>query len=365
MVAVLLMLALAVLLIIADLLYFAWYLRWEWRHISGMAYYGRSLPERRALKKRIRRYSSLAAPIVKLLASSTKQQATLPTFEYQGVYGPKKVSSPEVFERAAAYQPQTEDVFVVTQMRCGTTWMQQMVYEIVNRGQGDLSDSGHGHLYATCPWIDAVNSVALEAAPLVGAPPRRIIKTHLPTQLCPYNEHAKYIYVTRHPVSCFASIVDFNRNMLGPFMPNMDKMVEWFCSDRMFWLPWPKHVAGWWQWAQSRDNVLFVHFEDMKTDFVERLDQVARFLGYQLTADEKQRVIYKCSFQYMKDNEELFDMAPPNIFSVLGGRFMQSGKDNRYEDVAPAIRQRIHEYCRHTLQGSDYPVQRFYPDLGE
>ena len=69
----------------------------------------------------------------------------------------------------------------------------------------------------------------------------------------------------------------------------------------------------------------------------------------------------------MKDNEELFDMSPPNIFSVVGGRFMQSGKENRYEDVAPAIRQRILDYCRHTLalEGSDYPAQRFYPDLGE
>lgn len=25
------------------------------------------------------------------------------------------------------------------------------------RGQGDLSDKGHGHLYVTCPWIDGVN----------------------------------------------------------------------------------------------------------------------------------------------------------------------------------------------------------------
>ena len=63
-------------------------------------------------------------------------------FEYERVCRPAKVSSPEVFKRAKNYQPRPEDVFVVTQMRCGTTWMQQLVYEIVNRGQGDLSDSG-------------------------------------------------------------------------------------------------------------------------------------------------------------------------------------------------------------------------------
>jgi hypothetical protein len=351
------------LLFVVNVLYLIWYLRWEWRNTSGIAFFERPLAERRALKKRIRRYSLPAMPVVRLLSVLNRKRAAMPVFEYDGVCGPPKVSSPEVFERAKNYQPRLEDVFVATQMRCGTTWMQQIVYEIVTRGQGDLSDSGHGHLYATCPWIDAINSVPLEDAPLVGQKPTRIIKTHLPAKLCPYNEWAKYIYVTRHPVSCFASILDYNRSLLGPLMPRMDKMVEWYCSDRMYWSPWPEHVAGWWRWAQ-RDNVLFVHYEDMKTNFATVLDRVASFLGYQLISSEKCRVTEKCSFQYMKQNEELFEMSPPNMFSVVHGRFMASGKESRYTDVPPAIRQRILDYCRDSLRESDYPAGAFYPDMG-
>jgi len=355
--------ALVVLLVVANLLYLAWYWRWEWSHTTGIAYYGKPLAERRALKERIRRYSRLVMPIVKFLAIGNQERATMPAFDYQGVCGPKKVSSPEVFERAKNYQPQPEDVFVATQMRCGTTWMQQVVFEIVNRGKGDLSDCGHGHLYAICPWIDGVNSVSIDDSPLIGENPTRIIKTHLPTKLCPYSANAKYIYVARHPVSCFASIVDYNRTLLGPLMPNEDKMADWFCSDRMYWLPWPEHVAGWWRWAQSRDNVLFIHYEDMSANFTAALDQVATFLGYQLTVDEKQGITEKCSFQYMKIHEELFEMSPPNMFSVAGGQFMMSGKESRYQDVPPVIRQRIVDYCRQALVGSEYPAQQFYPDL--
>lgn len=358
-------LAVVVLLLVADLLYLVWYQRWEFRQTSGMAYYGRSLAERRALKSRIRWYSWLGFPIVKLMAFINKKQATMPIFEYEGVCGPPHVSSPAIFDRAKHYQAQPEDVFVATQMRCGTTWMQNIVFEIVNRGEGDLSDSGHGHLYALCPWIDASNSVSLENAPRVGTNPIRIIKTHLPTKLCPYSERAKYIYVTRHPVSCFASIVDFNRTMLGPLMPTIETLAGWFCSDRMYWLPWPEHVAGWWKWAQSRENVLFIHFEDMKADFSVVLDEVANFLGYQLTADEKRRITEKCSFTYMKDNEEFFEMSPPNMFSVVAGQFLKTGKESRHQDVTPAIRQRILEYCRQSLKGSTYPTQQFYPDLGD
>ena len=352
-----------IVLFVAGFQYLAWYQRWERQQTRGMAYYGRSLAERRALKARIRVYSRLAVPFVKLLAMDAQKRTTMPAFEFDGVCGPTSVSSPQVFERAKNYQPRPEDVFVATQMRCGTTWMQQLVYEVVQGGRGDLSDRGHGHLYATCPWIDGVNSVTLEDAPLIGEKPIRIIKTHLPAKLCPYSEGAKYIYVTRHPVSCFASIVDFNHSLLGPLMPDPSKMAEWFCSDRMYWLPWPQHVEGWWQWSQTRHNVLFVHYEEMTKNFPGVLARVAGFLGYQLTDEEIGRVTEKCSFQYMKANEELFEMAPPNMFSVTGGHFLANGKASRYEDVTPAVRHAIVDYCRKSLFGGSYPVGKFYPDF--
>src|SRR5260221_4075843 len=124
-------LGLLALLFIASMLYLAWYLRWESEQTRGMAYYGRPLAGRQALKRRFRRYSLPILPLVRLLALSNRTRAQMPVFEYEGVCGPPKVSSPEVFERAKHYAPRPEDVFVVTQMRCGTTWMQQVVLQTV------------------------------------------------------------------------------------------------------------------------------------------------------------------------------------------------------------------------------------------
>lgn len=352
-----------VLLPVAGLVYVALYLRWEGTQTRGLAYYGRSLRDRQALKRRIRLLSLPARPVVHLLARLGRAQAAMPTFEFEQVSGPPKVSSPEVFARAKAYQPSAQDVFVVTQMRCGTTWMQQIVYEILTRGRTGGPGRERPHLYAESPWIDAINSVDIAVAPLVGEPPSRIIKCHLPTELCPYSPTAKYIYVARHPVSCFASIVDFNRSMLGPFLPPIGTMTEWFCSERMYWRPWPAHVSGWWQWSERRDNVLFIHFEDMKRDFASVQDRIAAFLGCVLTREEQALVAEHCSFEYMKNHEEFFEMAPPTMFSVDGGEFLASGKAARHEDVTPEVRTRIQDYCRGALRGSSYPAERFYPDL--
>jgi hypothetical protein len=350
-------------LALASLAYLFWYFRWETRNTGGVAYFGRTLAERRALKRRIRLASLPALPMALLLSPLARKQKGLPSFEYKGVHGPMKTSAPEVFAKAHEYVPRPEDIFVATQMRCGTTWMQQVVYQIVTRGTGEFTDSGIRHLNTLSPWIDATNTVTIEAAPLTGTPPARIVKTHLPAALCPYSPAARYIYVARHPVSAFASIIDFNRTMVGPYLPPIETMADWFCSDRMYWLPWPTHVDGWWRLSQEKPNVLFVHFEEMSRDFGGVLDRISAFLDRRLSAAERTRVMERCTFTYMKDREEWFEMAPPTMFSVAGGAFMASGSDKRHEDVSPAVRDRIVAYCRSALAGATYPASRFYPDL--
>jgi len=349
--------------IVASVVYLSLYLKWERAQTKGMAYYGRSLGEREALKRRMAILSLPAKPMVQLLALLSPRRASMPTFSFEGVCGPPGVCSPAIFERAKRYQPRPEDVFVVTQMRCGTTWMQQLVHQIVTRGRGEFDAAGASNLYAMSPWIDSRDSVSMDDAPIVGEKPTRIIKSHLPTSLCPFGEQAKYVYVARHPVSCFASIVDFFGTLAGPLAPPLATLADWYCSDRMYWLPWPRHVDGWWRWAEARENVLFVHFEAMTKDFAAVRDQVADFLGYALSGDEKRRVDEKCSFRYMKEHEASFEMSPPTMYSVAGGTFLAKGGEARHADVSPEIRERIVAYCRQAMREAAYPAARFYPDL--
>jgi hypothetical protein len=65
----------------------------------------------------------------------------------------------------------------------------------------------------------------------------------------------------------------------------------------------------------------------------------------------------------MQEKEEFFEMAPPTMFSVAGGKFLASGKASRHEDVTPEIQAMIRTYCRSALEQAEYPVERFYPDL--
>jgi hypothetical protein len=82
-----------------------------------------------------------------------------------------------------------------------------------------------------------------------------------------------------------------------------------------------------------------------------------------LTPAERDLVVSRTSFTYMKEHEEYFEMTPPTMFSVRAGEFLASGKEKRHEDVSPEVRDRILAYCRTSLEGAAYPVGRFYPDV--
>jgi len=62
--------------------------------------------------------------------------------------------SPESFEAGIRYRPRPEDVFVVTQMRSGTTWMQYLVYGLLTRGAGEPVERGRT-VHAVSAWLEA------------------------------------------------------------------------------------------------------------------------------------------------------------------------------------------------------------------
>lgn len=336
---------------------------WQYLNTRGVAYFGRPLAERQRFKQKVARYGRFIRPLLRPLSGymSNPNQFTI---TYDGVYAPANNCNRKSFAQAVHYTPQPNDLFVVTQMKCGTTWMQQLAYEILMHGQGDFSDSGHRHLYATSPWLESFNGVSIAAAPLLGENSTRLIKTHLPASLCPYSAAAKYIYVTRHPASCYRSIIDFFHALSEPFTPSDDVLLDWYCSNQMWWGSWPDHVAGFWQWSQTRPNVLFVHFEEMKHNLPAVIQRTASFLKVPLTETEMLQIEEKCSFDYMKAHEEQFEMMPPN-FLASGDTFFKSGSLQRHESLPLADKNRILLFCSKKLAGGDYPFAQFYPDAAE
>jgi len=349
---------------IAYTTYMATVLKWEDEQSVGLGYYGLSRAGRDAFKERLRTHARRLRPILALNAKLTKMDFARARIQYKGVSGPSGSCSAETFASAAAYTPKDDDIFVVTQMKCGTTWMQHVVYEILMRGKGTLVETGTA-MYAVSSWIEGRKGVPMDQAPLVGKErPSHIIKTHLPVTLCPYNERAKYVYVARHPVSCFASCIDFVDTNVGGMAPDIPAFERWYTSaDLMWWGSWTDHVKGWWSRSKTAPNVLFVFFEDMKRDLGSVVTQVAAFLGVApLSAEELAAVVHKCGFGYMQEHQDMFEMHPPHVLQTNAELFV-SGSADRYKNVPADVRTRVAQWVVKEMEGSDFPLAQQYPDV--
>jgi len=339
-------------------------LKWSDQATLGARYYTQTPAWRRQFRRWLGVHAVLLWPILTLLGATTRPRFSQRCIRHAGVSGPAGACTAESFRQAAEYQPRSEDVFVVTQMRSGTTWMQHLVYQVLTRGSGDLIAEGNA-LNAVSPWIEAVRTIGVDRAPLVGRErPARIIKTHLPLELCPQAAQARYIYVARHPLDCFASCVDFVRGNLRGFAPDWPECARWYMSDElMWWGTWVTHVGHWQRHAEQASNVLFVRYEDMTADLAAVARQVATFLGLAPLSDaELAAVCQKCSRDYMRRHENTFEMHPPHLLQAASV-FFTSGSPQRASRVPPNIAETLLDWARYESAALGFAVDCLYPDL--
>src|SRR5690606_6399436 len=107
------------------------------------------------------------------------------------------------FASGLRYRPQSSDIFVSTYPKCGTTWMQYIVYLIVNEGRAMPPGRNIGDVF---PHLEETGAEAVETLP-----EPRLIKTHLQFSMVPFDPATKYIYVARNPFDCAVSFFHHTR----------------------------------------------------------------------------------------------------------------------------------------------------------
>ena len=361
---VLLILGVAVGLVVLSMIHLAMVLRWEDEQTVGLRYYGQDAEGRERFKRRLRVQAVLLAPVLAFYGRIAKVDFRRVRFRHHDVSLPAGSCDVASAARADAYRPRPDDIFVATQMKCGTTWMEHIVYEVLHRGNGTLEATGTA-LYAIAPWLEGRKSIPLEDSALLGTErPSRIIKTHMPAHLCPAAAEARFIYVYRHPVSCFASCVDFVATNVGSMAPPLAAYEEWFESpDLMWWGTWPQHVKGWWERSLRDGNVLVVQFEAMTRDLPGTVRRVVAFLDVApLSEAELARVVEKCSFTYMQTHQNLFEMQPPHVLQTNARLFVR-GTADRHKDVPADMRTRILRWAASEMHDRSFPLAQAYPDM--
>ncbi|KAM7289784.1 sulfotransferase ssu-1 [Ixodes scapularis] len=178
----------------------------------------------------------------------------------------------ETIHSALGYKPVPGDVFIVSYPKCGTTWLQHIVYNIFN---GRAPPENMMGILREMPFLEMVGAESIEDMPRPGA-----IKTHMPFQLQPYSKDAKYLYIARNPYDCCVSFF-YHTKGLPPYNfadGTFDEFFEMFIEGKADTGDYFDNLLSWYE-HRNDPNVLFLTYEDLKKDTAAWVLKIADFLG--------------------------------------------------------------------------------------
>ena len=240
------------------------------------------------------------------------------------------------------------DIVIATYAKSGTTWMQQIVGQLLFDGDETTAVS---HL---SPWVDLRIIPPEVIAGLEDQTHRRFVKTHLPVDALVFSPKAKYIFVGRDGRDAAWSLFNHHSNakddyfaafnntpgLVGPRLERGSDDVHefykaWFAGNGFpYWPVW-ENIRSWWA-VRHLPNVKFIHFNDMKTDLASSVRQIANFLGIKPDAATFEKIVAHCTFDYMKSHAE--QAAPMGGIMWKGGAqtFVNKGTNGRWRDTLSA-----------------------------
>jgi len=241
------------------------------------------------------------------------------------------------------------DIVIATWAKSGTTWMQQIVAQLI------YDDADTVSIMDLAPWVDQRYApIEQVRATLDAQTHRRFMKTHLPVEALVFSPRARYLYIARDGRDALMSWYNHHQAyndaayaMINDTPGRVGPPLERPCADiaRYFreWLDgdgfpaWPffGNVRSWWE-IRALPNVLLLHYNDLLADLEGQMRRIAEFLDIDIAPARWPAIVHRCTFDYMKANAERI---APHIRKRMDGgaaRFIHKGTNGRWRAVLPA-----------------------------
>lgn len=243
------------------------------------------------------------------------------------------------------FEYRDNDIVIATWGKAGTTWVQQIVKQLIFGGNPDLETSSLSY------WLDLLYLSNEEKLNILNNQShRRFIKTHLAVDTLVISPKAKYLYVGRDAPDIVWSLYNWLRkfrkgafalkatvkNRVGPALkrPTVDFYEfwkKWLYEDGYPMWPFWNNIRSWWN-IRNLPFVKLLHFNSLKEDLEREIIGIAEFLEITVTSEQMKYILKYCSYEWMKSQPK--KTAPVGCDALVGGEgtFYLNGKNGQWSD---------------------------------
>ncbi|KAH7972084.1 hypothetical protein HPB52_006330 [Rhipicephalus sanguineus] len=166
----------------------------------------------------------------------------------------------DVIRSALSYKPRSDDIFIVTYPKSGTTWMQYVILSIL--GGGEVPRTFAEYALAS-PYLELLGAESVERMPRPG-----LIKTHLPFHKAPYSPEAKYICAARNVYDVCVSYYYHTRGLTPISVKDVSFATfhDMITAGKLSYGDYFDHVLSWYEHLISASSLT-----NMKQIFTETL----------------------------------------------------------------------------------------------
>jgi hypothetical protein len=263
----------------------------------------------------------------------------------------------EGFDSGQRYRARPGDIFVSSYPKCGTTWVQYILWLILHRGEPLPLGRRIDEVF---PHLEEVGQ-----APILALPEPRLIKTHFPFERTPWNRAAKYVYVARNPLDCVVSFYHHTRGFAlhydfadGTF----DTYFECFIRGEVDFGDYFDNLLSWVA-QRGEPNVLFLTYEDMTAAPRDAVRAIGDFLGgeHARAAREPEvlaRIVGHSSFDSMHVDQSRWSSArPADMPAFVRKGVVGDWRNHCSAEQARRLADKFHARTRGT------PAAHFWPDI--
>ena len=249
-----------------------------------------------------------------------------------------------------------DDIVIATYGKSGTTWIQQIVAQLLFNGAEELE------VAEMSPWLDLRVPPKEVKLPAVEAQThRRFIKTHLPVDALVFSPKAKYIYIARDGRDVVWSMYNHHARAndlwyealndtpgrVGPPIERPPADVRQYFRDWLeqngypFWPFW-ENVRSWWS-VRDLPNVMLLHFNALKRDLPGEIRRIASFLQIPIDETKWDVIVEHCSFDYMKQHATKSVPLGGAFWDGGAQSFIHRGSNGRWRDLLTDAEIRAYE----------------------